>query len=404
MPSTGREELAKLAALGGAPAFDHAYYVGRPNIGNRSRLMERFNDILDRRWFTNSGSYEQDLERRLAERFGVRNCVAMCNGTVGLEIAIRALGLTGEVIVPSLTFVATAHALQWQGITPVFADVDPKSYTLDSRQVEQMITPRTTGIIGVHAFGRMCDVDALSQVAESHHLKLLFDAAHAIGCTYKGKFAGSFGEAEMLSFHATKIFNTFEGGAILTDNDALAKQMRLMRNFGFSGYDEVIYIGTNGKMNEFSAAMGITSLDALDEFIADNKRNYEAYLRGLDGVAGITVMRYDESERNNYQYVVLDIDSGLAGVTRDDIQRVLWAENIFARRYFYPGCHRMEPYKSHYPHAGLLLPVTERLNLRLLQLPTGPTVSVGDIDVICDILKLVVGNGTEISQRLRGVS
>ncbi len=263
-----------------------------------------------------------------------------------------------------------------------------------------MITPRTTGIIGVHTFGRMCDVDALMDVARRHHLQVIFDAAHAIGCTYKGQYAGSFGDAEMLSFHATKVFNTFEGGAILTNNDELARKMRLMKNFGFGGYDEVIYIGTNGKMNEVSAAMGITSLESLDAFTAVNKRNHETYTRELEKTHGVTLMQYDEAERNNYQYIVLEIDPEVTGVTRDDIQKVLWSENVLARRYFYPGCHRMEPYRSYYPHAGLLLPETERLTTRLLQLPNGTAVGEEEIAQVARILNLTLGHGEEVHKRL----
>ncbi len=202
------KNLDTLAIFGGAPALDAVRHVGRPNIGDRRRLLERFNDLLDRRWLTNAGPYVQEFEQKLAALMGVEHCVAMCNGTVALEIAVRAAGLTGEVIVPSFTFVATAHALQWQEITPVFCDIDPTSYCLDPRRVEAMITPRTTGIIGVHLWGRPCDVDALTEIASRHRLKLLFDAAHAFGCSYKGRSVGGFGDAEVLSFHATKFFTT----------------------------------------------------------------------------------------------------------------------------------------------------------------------------------------------------
>ena len=181
----------------------------------------------------------------------------MCNATVALEIAIRAMGMSGEVIVPSFTFVATAHALQWQEITPVFCDIDPRTHNLDPNRIEEMITPRTTGIIGVHVWGRPCAVDALAEIAQRRHLKLLFDAAHAFGCSYQGQMIGNFGDAEVFSFHATKFFNTFEGGAVVTNDDELAAKMRLMKNFGFHGYDNVIYVGTNGKMSEVSAAMGL---------------------------------------------------------------------------------------------------------------------------------------------------
>jgi len=396
-----KSTVDNLAIWGGMPAFPEKLHVGRPNIGDRQRLLERINDILDRRWLTNRGVYVQEFERKIAEMVGVKHCIAMCNGTVALEIAIRAAGLAGEVIVPSFTFIATAHALQWQEITPVFCDVDPQTHNLHPCRVEQMITPRTTGIIGVHVWGRPCDVDALTHIAQCHNLKLLFDAAHAFACSYKGQMIGRFGDAEVFSFHATKFFNTFEGGAVVTNDDDLATKIRLMKNFGFGGYDDVIYIGTNGKMSEMSAAMGLTSLESLDEFVATNYRNYKHYQHELDGIPGIRLVPYDESERCNYQYIVLEIDETVTQVNRDQLVEILHAENILARRYFYPGCHQMEPYRSYFPHAGLLLPNTERLVTRVMTLPTGTAVGEGEISWICQILRLVVENGSEVRRRMK---
>src|SRR5213596_2048457 len=185
-----KQEVDELAIFGGLPAFAEKLHVGRPNIGNRERLLARINDLLDRRWLTNDGPYVQQLERDLADFLGVKHCIAMCNATVALEITIRAADLSGEVIIPSFTFIATAHALQWQKITPVFCDIDPRDHTLDPKQVERMITPRTTGIIAVHLWGRACDVDALEEIARSRGLTLMFDAAHAFGCTYRGRKIG----------------------------------------------------------------------------------------------------------------------------------------------------------------------------------------------------------------------
>jgi dTDP-4-amino-4,6-dideoxygalactose transaminase len=263
-----------------------------------------------------------------------------------------------------------------------------------------MITPRTTGIIGVHLWGRPCDVEALTEIAQRHNLKLLFDAAHAFGCSYKGRMIGSFGDAEVFSFHATKFFNTFEGGAVVTNDDELAAKILLMKNFGFAGYDKVIYIGTNGKMSEVSAAMGLTGLESLEEFIAINYRNYKGYERGLEGIPGIQLITYDETEKSNYQYVVIEVDEPATQISRDKLLEILWTENILARRYFYPGCHRMEPYRSYFPHTGLLLPKTEGLVKRVLSLPTGTAVREREIGQICEILRLVVKNGPEIRRRL----
>lgn len=392
--------LEDLAFFGGAPAFEHNLHVGRPNMPSRQHLLKRINDVLDSRWLTNRGPQVQEFERRVAELVGVRHCIAICNATSALEIAVRASRLTGEVIIPSFTFVATAHALQWQHISPVFCDVDSLTHNIDPCKVEQMISPRTTGIIGVHLWGRACDVDALTEIAQRRHLKLLFDAAQAFGCSYKRRMIGNFGNAEVFSFHGTKVLNTFEGGAVVTNDDELAANIRLMKNFGFADYDNVVSVGTNGKMSEVAAAMGLTSLDSVEEFIAANHRNYIEYQRQLIDLFGVRLSSYDEDERCNYQYVVLEIDETIMGVGRDLLQDILWAENILARRYFYPGCHRMEPYRSGSPNAGLLLPNTERVAARVLCLPTGTAVGSNEIGRICQVIQLVCEHGHEIGERV----
>ncbi len=388
----------QLALLGGPPAFPDPLYVGRPNIGERSKLMARINDMLDRRWLTNNGPYVQDLEQRLQEMLGVKHCIAMCNATVALEIAIRAVGMKGEVIVPSFTFVATAHALQWQEITPVFCDIDPETHLIDPKRVEELITPRTSGIIGVHVWGRPCNVKALTEIAQRRNLKLLFDAAHAFGCGHGQSYIGTFGDAEVFSFHATKFFNSFEGGIVSTNNDELATKIRLMKNFGFSGYDNVVYVGTNGKMSEVSAAMALTSLESIDSFIAINKTNYDAYVRELSDIPGVHLMQYDEAERNNYQYIVTEICQASTGLSRDQLVKVLHGENVFARRYFYPGVHRMEPYRSFFPHAHLLLQHTEIVSERVLILPTGTAVTPDNIHTIAQIIKFAIQNAPAIRE------
>ncbi len=395
-----KNKINDLAIFGGNPTFDQILAVSRPNIGNKKLLLEMIDDLLDRRWLTNSGPNVKELEKRIAQLLGVRHCVVVCNATIGLEIAIRALGLTGEVIVPSMTFVATAHALQWQEITPIFCDIDPETHNIDPRQVERLITPRTTGIIGVHLWGRPCNIDTLAEIADKHGLKLLYDAAHAFACSYKGQMVGNFGNAEVLSFHATKFFNTFEGGAVVTNSDELANKLKLMKNFGFVDYDEVIHIGTNGKMNEVSAAMGLASLESLDEFITINHRNYKLYQTSLMTIPGIKLLTFDETERCNYHYIILEIDENETIINRDELVKILWAENIHARRYFYPGCHRMEPYRSYFPNAGLLLPETESLVERVIALPTGTTISAKEIDLICQLIDFSVKNGQQLHGKL----
>jgi len=391
----------QLAIFGGSPAFSEPLYVGRPNIPRRENLLRRIDDMLERRWLTNAGPFVRELEQKIAEKLGVKHCIAMCNGTVALEICIRALGLTGEVIVPSFTFVATAHALAWQEIVPVFADVDPETHNLDPNRVESMITPRTSGIIGVHLWGRPCAVAQLTALAQKRGLKLMFDASHAFGCSSGGKMIGAFGEAEVFSFHATKFFNTGEGGAVVTNNDALAEKIRLMKNFGFAGFDNVIHVGTNGKMNELSAAVGLTCLETLDEVVEVNRSNHSIYHRELSGISGLTLMDYDGREQSNYQYLIVEVDANATGLSRDELVNLLHAERVIARRYFYPGCHRMEPYRSLQPHAGLLLPATERLARRVMALPTGTGVDSAAIVRLCHLLRSAISNASEIARRLR---
>ena len=380
---------ADLTIHGAPPAFGEPLHVGRPNIGDRAAFLQRVNQILDNQWLTNNGPMVQEFEQRIAAYLGVKHCVAMCNGTIALEIAIRALGLQGEVIVPSWTFVATAHALYWQGITPVFADIDPATHNLDPAAVRRMITPRTTGIIGVHLWGRAAPIDELQAIADEHRLRLMFDAAHAFGSTYKGQTIGRFGACEVLSFHATKSFNTFEGGAVVTDDDELAEKMRLMRNFGFHGYDNVIHPGTNGKMIEVCAAMGLTNLDGHADVVTINVRNHAAYATVLSGIPGISVLAYDPTEHNSYHYVVIEVDPSCAA-TRDQIVAALQAENVLARKYFWPGAHRMKPYSDIFPHANLLLKNTEFVAVRVVILPSGVAVTIEDIATVGAIIKHTV--------------
>lgn len=389
--------MGDLALLGARPAFEEALHVGRPNIGNREAFLARINKLLDSRWLTNRGAYVQEFEKRVADFTGVKHCIAMCNATVALEIVIRALEVKGEIIVPSFTFVATAHALQWQQIRPVFCDIDPRTHNIDPARIENLLTPRTTGILGVHLWGRPCPIDKLQTIADSNGLALIFDAAHAFGCKYRGRMIGGFGRAEVLSFHATKFINAGEGGAVVTDDDALATRIRLMKNFGFSGYDEVVSIGTNGKMTELSAAMGLTNLESLASFTQVNRENFEFYSQELANVPGVSLLRYDKNENPNYQYVVVEVEAAKSGLTRDELLVVLHAENVLARRYFYPGVHRMEPYSS-LPEANRVLPETEAIASRVLVLPTGTGVTSADIEKVCAIIRVAIERGAEISK------
>ena len=362
-------------------------YVGRPNIGDRQRFLERVNEMFDRRWLSNDGPFLKEFEQSISELIRVKHAIAVCNATAGIELASRALELKGEVILPSYTFVATAHALQWQEITPIFADMDPATHNIDPAKIEALITPRTTGIVGVHVWGRACDTEAIENIAAKHKLKVMYDASHGFGCSAGGRMLGSFGECEVFSFHATKFINCFEGGVVTTNNDEFAEKMRLMRNFGFVDYDKAVLLGINGKMNEVCAAMGLTNLEAMDEIIAVNRRNYLAYRRELETVPGVSVVDYDPAERNNYQYVVIEVDPDVCPRNRDQIVDALHAENVIARKYFWPGCHRMEPYRSRQPNVGLLLPETERVAAKVIVLPTGQTVDEETVRRVCGIIR-----------------
>jgi dTDP-4-amino-4,6-dideoxygalactose transaminase len=351
--------------------------------------------MLDRQWLSNNGPLVQEFEKRIAEYVGVKHAIAVCNGTVALELAAKALDLKGEVIIPSYTFVATAHALQWQGIRPVFADINQATHNLDPAAVEVRITGQTSAIVGVHLWGRPCPVESLQELADRHRLALMFDASHAFGCSHKGRMIGNFGACEVFSFHATKFLNSFEGGAITTNCDNLAVRLRKMKNFGFEGYDNVSTLGTNGKMPEICAAMGLTGLDSIADFIANNRRNYDAYRESLKGMPGIELMPYDPEEAGNFQYIIVELADDLCS-RRDEVVDALHSGGVLARKYFWPGCHRMMPYRELYPEEHRHLGQTERVAARVIVLPTGMSVETADIERICGII------GETVTGRING--
>jgi dTDP-4-amino-4,6-dideoxygalactose transaminase len=395
-----KKDIGDLAIFGSKAVFDEPLHVGRPNLPDRAIFLERINEIFDRRWLTNKGPFVQELEKRLADYLAVKHCIAVCNGTVALEILIKALELKGEIICPSFTFVATAHALQWLGLRPVFCDIDSQTHNMDPRQAEQLITSKTSGILGVHLWGRPCAIDDLTRLAQKHHLKLFFDATHAFGSSAGGRKIGNFGEAEVFSLHATKVLHTFEGGAITTDNDELAMRIRLLKNFGFTGFDKVWMLGTNGKMSEIHAAMGLAMMDSLSDIMEANKQRYGIYQKIFEGIDGLQLVAYDEGEQNNFQYVVVEIDEGVTGLSRDRLADILWAENILARRYFYPGCHRLAPYVSDTTIDRSQLKETEKMCERTLCLPTGTAVAKETVDTIAQLLVFIVKNGEAIRSKL----
>jgi dTDP-4-amino-4,6-dideoxygalactose transaminase len=361
------------------PRFTEPLHVGSPHVVDRTRYFDLMHSMLDRNWLTNDGPLVREFEAMLAKRIGARNVVAMVNGTVALEIAIRALGLSGEVIVPSYTFIATAHAVHWQGLRPLFADIDPTSHHITAATIEPLISTECTGIIATHLWGLPVDIDGITALARRRGLNLIFDAAHAFGVYYQGTPIGNFGDCEVFSFHATKCLNSLEGGAIATNDDDLAQRTRLMRNFGFAGHDNVVHPGTNGKMCEACAAMGIANLEGFERIVAANRARHQRYKRGLDGVDGVSLL----PPADHAQYVVIELASR-SGRSRDDLLRVLHGENVLARRYFWPGCHRMAPYRDGCVEA---LIHTESVAERVLVLPNGGNISDDDVDGVCEIVR-----------------
>jgi dTDP-4-amino-4,6-dideoxygalactose transaminase len=388
-----------LAVMGGRPEFDSPVVVGKPNLGNEKMFLDRIGQIFACRQLTNNGPFVREFEERIARFCGVRNCIATCNATLGLELAIAELGMTGSVIVPSLTFIGTAHTLQRNGVTPIFCDVDPATHVIDPAAIEALIRPDTSGILGVHLWGNPCPVEGLEALAEKHGLRLLFDAAHAFGSTYRGRLLGGFGDAEVFSFHATKAINSFEGGAIVTNDDLLAARLREAINFGLTRDNKVARLGTNAKMNEACAAMGITSLDAKDEIFAHNRSNYAAYRDGLKEIPGLRLLPIQDGEASNCQFVVVEVDAQAFGWTRDELIRLLEAENVVARRYFYPGCHRSEPYCSQTMGPIPDLPITDKICSSVFCLPTGTSVSPDDVAGISRIIRLAARPAPEMKTR-----
>jgi len=358
--------------------------------------------MLDARRLTNDGPFVREFEARLGRLCGDVQAVAVCNATVGMQLLIKALDLDGEVILPAFTFVATAHACLWEGLEPVFVDVEPDTHTIDPACVSRQITAATAAIVGVHLWGRMCRVRELDAIARDRGVPLVFDAAHALGCTYDGVPMGRLGTASVVSFHATKFVQSLEGGAILTADRALAERLRLLRNFGFQGFDNVVALGTNAKMNEFCAIMGLGSLEAIESSAAHNRGNREAYRAALDGLPGLKLLEFDDRESNNYQYLIVEIDPDTSPFTRDEVVVVLQAENVIARRYFAPGCHRSAPYRSRPRRGSDRLTVTERLAETLLALPTGAGVTHDDIAEIGGILHAAWGSVMAVRHGLDG--
>lgn len=372
-------------------------HVGAPNIGDREVFDRLVDEIFEQRWFTNNGPKVKQFEDQLCDYLGVKHCIAVCNATTGLQLVCRALGLSGEVILPAYTFIATPHAACWEGLKPRFADVNRRTHSICPESVLPLINDRTSAILAVHLWGRPSEVERLQEIADQNKLKLIFDAAHAFGCQHKQKMIGNFGNCEVFSFHATKFFNTFEGGAIATNDDELADKVRLMRNFGFSGAEGVVSIGINAKMSEIAAAMGLSMFGSIESVAEKNRQNFFLYQKILKDVPGISLCSPASSDKTNWQYVVTMIDEEEFGVGRDQIHQYLHHNGILAKKYFFPGCHRAAPYLNEFLTEGRVLKNTDELCRSVLCLPTGTSISESDIEWVCKVLQSAKSSSMDLT-------
>ena len=364
-------------------------HVGQINLPPKEDFIRQFEGIFERKYFTNHGPLVRELDSKLAEYFDVKHAVCVTNGTVALMTALSSLGLTGEVIVPAFTFPATVQSITWAGLTPVFCDVDPDTHMINADLVRDKITSETSAILPVHLWGRACDPDGLLELAKEQGLKLVFDAAHAVGCTHQGKKIGCFGDMECFSFHATKVLNAAEGGCITTNDDTVADMFRTARNFHVSETYTKVALRINGKMTEAQAAIGLLNLERLAEYIECNRERYQIYKQRIAEIPGIELLEYSGDEDSNFQYVVLTVNDD-AEISRDFLLDKLVENNVLARKYFSPGIQHMPPYCDLYPEYRDNLPVTDILSTRLLQLPTGQAVSLDDVNIVCDLISNII--------------
>lgn len=398
-----KKSVADLALFGAAQAFASTLPVGQINLPSQKDFVAAFEGIFSRRWYTNYGPLEQELEARLCEFLGVKNIILMTNATIGLAIAALALGLPkgGKVIVPSFTFAASAESLSWVGLQPLFCEVDPHTHSISAKSIRPHLAKKgVCAVLGVHLWGRGCDIENIEPLAAEHGLKVFYDSAHAIGCTYKGKTIGQFGACEVFSMHATKVLSAGEGGFVATNDDELAEIIRNMRSSYGHRKKVEIPVYCNGRFSEAQAAMALMSLNDFEKNCQNNKRRYELYKKLLAGVPGLDLYSFDKSERQNYQYVVLEVDEAAFGLNRDQLVKLLAAENVAARKYFVPGIHRSIPYKEMYPEYVEALPLTDELCTRVMQVPSGQIVQDSDIQIIAELIHFIQRNASEIKKRL----
>lgn len=358
--------------------------VTRSSMPELDEYVNEIKNIWDSHWLTNMGEYHNKLTKELIEYLSVDDISLFSNGHMALELAIQASNLSGEVITTPFTFASTTHAIVRNGLTPVFCDIDPETYTIDITKIEQLITDKTSAIIPVHVYGNVCNVEEIERIAKKYELKVIYDAAHAFGVKYKGKGIGNFGDASMFSFHATKVFNTIEGGAICFKDESFGKKLYRLKNFGIRSEEVVDGVGANAKMNEFQAAMGICNLRHINEEINKRKCVVERYRSHLAAIPGIQLSPIQTDVESNYAYFPIVVDEKNFGTTRNEIYDKLKERNIFTRKYFYPLTNTFECYHGKYNPEDT--PVALHISKRVLTLPLFADLDLEAVDKICNII------------------
>jgi dTDP-4-amino-4,6-dideoxygalactose transaminase len=366
-------------------------YVTQPFLPPLKEFQEYLKEIWDSKWLTNNGPFHQKLEKALCAYLGVKYISLFSNGTLALITALQALKITGEVITTPFSFVATTHALWWNGIKPVFVDIDPENFNLDPKKIEAAITPKTTAILPVHVYGNPCNVYRIKEIADTYGLKVIYDACHTFGVTIKNIPVLNFGDLSIMSFHATKVYTTFEGGAIVCHDEATKKRIDNLKNFGFVDETTVVTPGINAKMNEVQATMGLLQLKYVDQAIAMRKKIAEQYYEGLKGIAGLTYLEDFLGVRPCYPYFPILIDKEKFGKTRDEVYEELKKHNIYGRRYFFPLISQFPTYRGLESAQPGKMPVAEKVTEEVICLPIYPNLSYEELNLIISVLKACRG-------------
>lgn len=361
-------------------------FVTQPFLPPLDEFIPYLEDIWDSKWLTNMGNYHQQFEKALADYLGVRYVSLFSNGTLALVTGLQSLRITVEVITTPYSFVATTHALHWNGIRPVFVDIEPKYCNMNPEKIEAVITPKTTAILPVHVYGNPCNVERIQEIADIYGLKVIYDAAHIFGVKINGNSILNFGDLSILSFHATKVFNTFEGGAIICHDEKTKKRIDFLKNFGFAGETTVVAPGINAKMNEFQAALGLLQLRYIDKAIEKRKNIANLYRQQLYGIEGIRFLEDIEGVKHNYAYFPIFVDSRRFGKTRDEVYEELKKHNIYGRRYFYPLISQFSPYRGLDSAKPENLPVAESIAEQVICLPIYPDLDLEKVKMISDFI------------------